>query len=144
MPLNTARVVVGRLLEVRAAAGYRTVGEVEALFAQIGRAVAKLPPESKHVTVVDWRSCPVMAPEAADFLAAQMLRTNPSTERSAALASADSPVAVLQFVRMIRDASFADRRLVFDEVELCSWLGEVLSPTENERLRAFLRERPEP
>lgn len=144
MPVNTARIVVGRLLEIRAAAGYRTIGEVQALFEQIGQAIANLPLESKHVTVVDWRYCPVMAPEAADFLAAQMLSTNPGTERSAALARTDSPVAVLQFVRMIRDAGFADRRLLFDEVELCSWLGEVLVPAEAERLRAFLRERPEP
>jgi hypothetical protein len=128
------------LLEVRVAAGYRSEGDVAAVFQQVGREVAKLPPGIKHVTIVDWRHCPLMAPEAADFLTTSMAGVNPGTERSAAIARQDAPVAVLQFLRLIRDADFCDRRLFFAEDEVCSWLGEVLSPAERTRLRAFLRE----
>ncbi|HKY39456.1 MAG TPA: hypothetical protein VJN18_26135 [Polyangiaceae bacterium] len=140
MSANTARIQVGRLLEVRVAAGYRSVSDVAALFQQIGREVARLPPGAKHVTIADWRHCPVMAPEAADFLTARMAGVNPGTERSAVIARQDAPVAVLQFLRVIRDAGFSDRRLFFSEDELCSWLADVLSPAEGARLRAFLNE----
>ena len=122
------------------AAGYRSVDDVAALFQQIGRELARLPPGAKHVTIADWRHCPIMAPEAADFLIARMAGVNLGTERSAAIARQDAPVAVLQFLRVIRDAGFSDRRLFFSEDELCSWLAEVLSPAESVRLRAFLRE----
>jgi hypothetical protein len=126
------------LLEVRIAAGYRSVGDVSALFQQVGREVAKLPPGTKHVTVVDWRHCPLMAPEAAEFLISQMVAVNPATERSAAIARQDAPLAVLQFLRLIRDAGSPHRRLFFSEDELCDWLAEVLSPAESARLHAFL------
>jgi hypothetical protein len=144
MLANTARIQVGRLLEVRVAAGYRSVADVTALFQQVGREIAGLAPGTKHVTVVDWRHCPLMAPEAADFLIERMVSVNLGTERSAAIARQDAPLAVLQFLRLIRDAGFSDRRLFFDEAELCSWLGEVLSPAESARLRAFLSEPVEP
>jgi hypothetical protein len=81
-----------------------------------------------------------MAPEAADFLTARMVGVNPATERSAAIARSDAPVGILQFLRVIRDAHFAERRLFFNEDELCTWLAEVLSPAETARLRAFLSE----
>jgi hypothetical protein len=140
MLANTARIHVGRLLEVRVAAGYRSVADVTAVFQQVALEVAKLPPGSKHVTIVDWRHCPLMAPEAADFLTVRMAGVNPATERSAAIARQDAPVSILQFLRVIRDADFSDRRLFFSEDELCSWLDEVLSPAEGARLRAFLSE----
>lgn len=140
MSANTARIQVGRLLEVRVAAGYRSVGDVSAVFQQVAREVAKLPPGTKHVTVVDWRHCPLMAPEATEFLIERMVSVNPATERSAAIARQDAPVAILQFLRLIRDAGSSDRRLFFHEDELCTWLVEVLSPAEEARLRAFLSE----
>jgi len=140
MRANTARIVVGRLLEIRAAAGYRSVADVDALFAQVGAEIAKLPPGTRHVTVVDWRFCPVMSPAAAEYLTAQMAGKNSSTERSAALARQDAPIAVLQFVRVIREANNPARRLFFEEDEVYAWLSEVLSPAERGRLREFLNE----
>lgn len=137
---NTARIVVGRLLEVRAAAGYRSAAEVDAVFKQIGEALSTLRPGQRHVTVVDWRECPVMAPEAAQRIAELIAGTNSGTERSAALARHDSPTAVLQFVRVIRDAGLPDRKLFEDAGELYEWLSEVLSPGERARLRVFLEE----
>jgi hypothetical protein len=130
------------LLEIRADAGYRTAAEVDLLFDEIDREVARLPKEVRHVTVVDWRRCPLMAPEAAGRIAARIAGMNAGTERSAALASADAPVAVLQFLRVIREAGLPDRKLFFDASEMQQWLAEVLTPTEAARLSDFLGDPP--
>ncbi|MGC4086831.1 MAG: hypothetical protein QM756_02820 [Polyangiaceae bacterium] len=138
MPKNTAQVTVGRLLEVRADAGYRTPADVDALFEAIGRALSKLPPGIQHVTVADWRRCPLMSPEAAEHLRKKMSGINSGTERSAALANEQAPVAVLQFVRLIRDANLPDRKLFVHSDDLYRWLAEVLTPAEAARLKEFL------
>jgi hypothetical protein len=49
-------------------------------------------------------------------------------------------MAVLQFVRLIRDAKLPDRRLFTHGNELYEWLAEVLTATEKVRLMAFLTE----
>jgi hypothetical protein len=46
MPSNSARMQVGRLLEIRADAGYRTRADVDALFDMMEREISKLPPLS--------------------------------------------------------------------------------------------------
>jgi hypothetical protein len=138
--VNTAKFNVGRLLEIRADAGYRTAADVDALFDMIDRQLESLPPQMQHVTVVDWRRCPLMSPEAAQRIAARISGTNGRTERSAALASHDAPVAVLQFVRVIREAGLPDRKLFFEQAELVDWLKDALSPSETQRLRVFLDE----
>jgi hypothetical protein len=136
--VNTAKVNVGRLLEVRVAAGFRTTADVDAHFENIDRQLAVMRPGQQHVTVADWRACPVMSPEAAQRLAHHIARTNARTERSAALAVQTAPVTVLQFMRVIREAGLPDRKLFFDEKELIGWLGEVLTGDERQRLREFL------
>lgn len=138
MPTNSASLTVGRLLEVRADAGYRTAADVDAVFDAIEREIAKLPNDAQHITVVDWRRCPLMSPEAADRMGKRIGAINASTLRSAALASEDAPLAVLQFVRLIRDANLPDRKLFVRSDELSNWLAEVLTPEEHARLRAFL------
>ncbi len=129
------------MLEIRAEAGYRTVADVDALFDTIDRELAKLGALQRHVTVVDWRGCPVMSPEAVERIAQRIAATNGRTERSAALATAGAPVAVLQFLRVIRDARLSDRKLFFKQQELLQWLADVLTKEEAERLALFLAER---
>jgi len=141
--VNSAKIQVGRLLEIRADAGYRTPLDVDALFAQIAQATARLAADRLHVTIVDWRNCPIMSPEAAERMGFHMRARNAHTERSAALARSNAPLQVLQFLRVIRDAGLPDRRLFFEEAELIDWLGEVLSPPEGQRLREFLAEAPQ-
>jgi len=131
---------VGRLLEIRASAGYRTRADVDAMFAQIEREGAKLPAGVQHVAVVDWRHCPLMSPEAAEQMLHKITSINTHTERSAALAREDAPLAVLQFVRLIRDANLPNRKLFVHTSELVAWLSEVLTAPERERLQAFLNE----
>jgi hypothetical protein len=90
--------------------------------------------------VVDWRRCPLMSPAAATRIGQRIAASNSRTDRSAALASPDAPLAVLQFVRLIREAGNTNRKLFFNEAELESWLAEILTPPETKRLREFLRE----
>ena len=66
VPVNSAHVRVGRLLEIRADAGYRAALDVDVLFEAIVRETAILAPGTRHVTIVDWRNCPIMSPEAAE------------------------------------------------------------------------------
>jgi hypothetical protein len=135
---NTAAVRVGRLVEVRVDAGYRTALEVDHLFDEIDVEVEKLPYTLKIVTIADWRRMPVMAPEAAERLQKRMALLNARTLRSAALVSPTAPVAVLQMMRMVREANFSDRK-IFDELEpLITFLNEVLTAEESRRLRDFL------
>lgn len=138
--MNTAKLTVGRLLEIRVASGFRTAADVDAHFVSIAQALAALPKGQQHVTVADWRSCPVMSPEGAERFAQQIAQYNSRTERSAALANMEAPVTVLQFMRVIREAGLPDRKLFFTEEDLLNWVGEVLTESEQERLREFLEE----
>lgn len=141
MPENTAVIRVGRLLEIRANAGYKTPGQVDLLFDEIGRCIAKLPPKEAHVAAVDWRHCPVMSPEAAQRMAQRIASVNGRMLRSAALARRDAHISVLQFLRVVRDAGSPDRKLFFEEAEMIAWLSEVLTPPEIAQLKSFLSEK---
>ena len=136
--MNRCRVHVGRLIEVRAESGYRSEADVDAIFAEIGKAVEKVPDEQKIVIVIDWRRCPVMSSEASERMLPAIMATNPRLERSATIASKDSPTAIMQFVRLIRESNHPNRRLFFETNLLEQWLSEILSPAEAERLHAFL------
>src|SRR5262245_53254589 len=126
---------VGRLVEIRADSGYRSAEDVDAIFAQIGRELAKLRTGERVVIVTDWRRCPVMSADASARIVPMITRTNPHSERSGAIASRDAPVAVLQFTRIIIESKNPDRRLFYETDKLTEWLGEVLTPAETTRLR---------
>jgi hypothetical protein len=138
--MNTCALRVGRLLEIRAASGYRTAEDVDALFSQFGPQVAKLQPPQRIVVVTDWRFCPIMSADAAERILSRITGTNSGTERSGAVASRESPSAVLQFLRLVRESKHPDRRLFYNAPDLVTWLGEVLSPAEKARLKEFLSE----
>src|SRR5258708_15340188 len=125
--MNTAAIRVGKLLEIRADAGYRTVADVDAMFDAIDREVGKLATPEPHVTVVDWRRCPVMSPAAVERITQRIALTNGRTRRSAALANYDSPVAVLQFLRVIREARLPAPRTFFHAEGLVGWLSTDLT-----------------
>jgi hypothetical protein len=138
MLANTAEVRVGRLLEVNVRVGYRTVSDVDTLFDEIDREVTKIPPSQRIVTCADWRFCPVMAPETSARLAKRIERYNSRTERSVAVVRPDSPTAVMQFARLIREANFPDRKAFLSVQSAIDWLDEILAPEESARLREFL------
>lgn len=137
--MNTAAVRVGRLLEIRALS-YKSAADVTALFKTIAVEMARVPIGVQLVAVTDWRHCPVMSSDAAEEALVAMTKNNPRVLRSGALASHESPIAVLQFLRLVRESRHESRRLFFDEDELTRWLGEVLTDAEKARLTEFLRE----
>lgn len=136
--MNRIALNVGRLVEIRTTAGYRSSAEVDAIFVQVGREIAKVPVAQRVVVVSDWRHCPVMSSDACKTMVEHLTRSNTRVERSAGITSLDSPVAVLQFVRLLRESKHPDRRMFHDAEELIAWLSEVLSPPERARVRAFL------
>lgn len=140
MQRNTAAIRVGRLLEVRVDFGYRTLADVDHVFDQIDHALLRIPPSQRVVTIVDWRRCPVMAADAAQRMVERIQLNNPRTERSAVIARTNAPTAVLQFVRVIREARLPDRKMFVDEAELVTWLSEPLTALESLRLRRFIEE----
>ncbi len=137
---NTAAIHVGRLLELRIAAGYRTAADVEALFDAIDVALSKLPASTRVVIAADWRRCRLMSSKTVELVLRRMSRNNQRTDRSAVLASHDSPTAVMQFFRVVRESNHPNRRLFFDHQDMTAWLDEVLSPQESARLHEFLLE----
>jgi hypothetical protein len=138
---NTCTINVGRLVEIRARSGYRTLADVNAFFRGLNEALVKVPPAKKVVVVTDWRFCPIMAGDAAEQMVSKIKMNNPRVERSGAIASANSPSAVLQFIRLVRESGHHDRRLFEEQEALIAWLSECLNAQEVIRLRAFLNEK---
>src|SRR5689334_15174886 len=101
MSRNTCEFVIGRLLEIRVTAGYRSVADVEDMIAMIMNNVAKLSPEEKYAIVADWRNVHVMAPEIAASARKMLAAVNPRVTRSAILTDPANPTTNLQTVRLI-------------------------------------------
>jgi hypothetical protein len=132
---------MGRLLDIRVDAGFRTISDVDSLFEKVVRCFdSKFSAPDKGVTVADWRHCSILSGEAAEKLLVRMTRDNPRVMRSAALASRQSASAVMQFTRLIRESDSEVRRLFFEPEPLVRWFSEVLTVTEVARLRVFLDE----
>ena len=79
-----------------------------------------------------------MSDEASERALEMLTRNNPRVERSAILTAENSPVAVLQFLRLVRASGHPQRRLFSETNEMTTWLAEVLSPAEGARLWEFL------
>jgi hypothetical protein len=135
---NTCEFVTGRLLEIRVAAGYRSVADVDEMIAMIMKNVAKLSPEEKYAIVADWRNVHVMAPDTAAGARKMLAAVNPRVTRSAILTAPANPTTNLQTVRLIREAENPNRRHFTSTRELHAWLAEVLTSEEAARLETFL------
>lgn len=135
---NTCELHVGRLLELRIDAGYRDRSEVVEIFSKIMAVIAQVSNTQRLIVVTDWRNCKVMAEDAAEQLTAGIRGTNPRIERSGALLPTRSPVATLQFRRVLLETQNPERRGFTDPENLIAWLSEVLTPEEVARLRIFL------
>ncbi|HZU83851.1 MAG TPA: hypothetical protein VE987_13080 [Polyangiaceae bacterium] len=138
MGVNHAAIRVGRLIEVGVRVGYRTAADVDVVFDEIAREIAKHPVGQKFVTCADWRYCAVMNAQTCEQLRKRLTLVNARVERSVAVARPDSPTAVMQFMRLIREAQSPSRKVFFDPEEAIDWLAEVLTPAETARLRTFL------
>jgi hypothetical protein len=135
---NTCQFVVGRLLELRVAAGYRSVADVDDMIGIIRAEIGKLDPVVKCVIAADWRAVRVMRPETADRVRVMLLTMNPRVIRSAILTLPVNPTTNLQVVRLVHEAENANRKHFTSPLALHQWLSEVLTKQEWERLRVFL------
>lgn len=138
MVRNSCEWNVGRVLEVAVPCGYESAADVDAMISMIRERVAAMPLDVSHVTIADWRGCRVLTTSAAERALDMMRGTNSRTERSAMLHLRESPTAVMQFLRLAREAEHPARRLFTDPDELVAWVAEVLTPPEVARVRSFL------
>jgi hypothetical protein len=138
MVRNSCEWNVGRVLEVAVPCGYESAADVDAMIGMIRERVAAMPPDLSHVTIADWRGCRVLTTSAAERVLEMLRVANPRTERSALLHLRESPTAVMQFLRLVREAEHPARRLFTDVGELVAWVSEVLTPPEVARVRTFL------
>ena len=125
-------------MEIRLDQGFQSVGDVEELRGSITRAFATVAPNVNLVVAADWRRTRLMEGAAADTFAKMIASFNARIERSGAVSSQNSPIAVLQFLRVIRESKHPNRRLFEKVSDLTSYLNEVLTPEESERLVVFL------
>jgi hypothetical protein len=117
---------------------FETTEDVDHMIVRIRKLLDEAPRAARFIGAADWRLCSVMSPSTSERALAMLLTVNPRAERSAILYAERSPTAVMQFVRLIRDAKNPNRRLFSDPVEMATWLAEVLTPEESLRLRQFL------
>jgi hypothetical protein len=138
MATNTCEFVEGRLLEIRVAAGYKCVADIDAMIGMIRGNVGKLPPGDSFTIAADWRAVQVMSPETAQRCREMLASVNPRVVRSAILTLPENSLTNLQVVRLVREAQNPSRRAFTVAAEMAAWLGEVLSPKETARVRVFL------
>ena len=127
---------VGRLIEARVF-GLSTREHAdeysEALAREVRRHAGKSP-----VLCADHRPVAIYPQAAADRLVALFQRMNTSLERVAILVEPTNATILLQLERIVREASFSNRR-VFKSAELAlEHLAAGLDVTELARARAFL------
>lgn len=129
---------VGRLVEARLAAPFAP-GEFDQFRRDMVATLAHTP--GQGVGCIDVRGSLLFPPDVADAIAATMRADNSKIERSGIIFGREAMLA-LQVERVIRESGHPGRK-VFREVDpMLEWLGEVLSPREVERAKAFLAEHP--
>ena len=138
MDTNSCEVRVGRLMEICIDRGFHSVADVEVMRENITRAFATVGPDVNVIVAADWRRTRLMGAEAADAFGKMIGSFNARIERSGVVSSPESPTAVLQFLRVIRESKHPNRRLFERVDDLISYLNGVLTPQENERLAVFL------
>ncbi len=136
---NTCQIVVGRLVEIDVASGYRSVADVQLMIDKIRGVVANAPGDNELIIAADWRNCPLFNEAVAVSVTAMLRATADRIERSAILHRIDQPTSVLQVFRLIKEAHQDHRRVFHNAEEMKAWLGELLSPAERERLELFLQ-----
>jgi hypothetical protein len=138
---NSCDITVGRLLEVRVLAGYRTSAEVERFFDELRAQFSKFAqPRHRAVVIADWRFCPPLSDEISKLLIERMSVANPRIQAVGMLVSKESADDIVQFLRTTCGTKNPSRRLFFENPELMSWAHPFLTGSEFRRLRAFLDE----
>jgi hypothetical protein len=138
MASNTCEFVVGRLLEIRAAAGYGSLADVDDMIGMIRGQASSLSSEEKFTIAADWRAVHIMSPDTAARARHMLAQVNPRVKRSAILTLPENSTTNLQVVRLVREAENAARRHFTSAPEMHRWLSEALTKQEARRLASFL------
>jgi hypothetical protein len=138
MAANTCEMPVGRLMEIRVAAGYRAVADVDEMIQMMVDRVSRLPADLKYVIAADWRGVTVMAPETAARARVMLSKANARVERSSILTAVDQSTSNLQVQRLVREAENENRRHFVSARAQHAWLAEILTREESRRLAEFL------
>ncbi|HEY7372404.1 MAG TPA: hypothetical protein VIF57_09625 [Polyangia bacterium] len=125
-------------MEISVRGGFRSVEDVEQQRARIAAALDTIPKDQLVVIAADWRKCQLMSPAAATAMGVMIGDFNARIERSAILGSPSAPVAVLQFLRVVRESRHPARRVYEERAPMLTWLGERLTDAERERLIDFI------
>jgi hypothetical protein len=137
---NGCERVVGRLVEIHVDGGYRSAADVDAMIAMIARTLGTMTAasESRVIIVADWRQCTVLGAATAERAVAMLTSVNARVLRSSILALADSPTAVMQILRLVKESKNDSRRVFTSAPDLIAWNAEVATPGELDRLKLFL------
>lgn len=136
--INTARINVGRLLEIACPRGLRTTSDVDELETQINDVVKALRNGTRAIIFADWRTCTTFSPDTAERVGLMFTRDNLFVERSAILHQETSATGVLQLSRLIREARNPERRVFSSFPEASTFLREKLNPEESARLTELI------
>jgi hypothetical protein len=104
----------------------------------IQKNVANLPPQAKFVIAADWSAVELMPPDEAARVRKMFEAVNTRVIRSAVLTLPENPLKNLQVIRLIREAENPNRRHFVSAPALHTWLSEVLTKGESQRLAQFL------
>lgn len=127
---------VGRLVEGRVF-GFRDRDDARAYCDEFRIAVRKA---HENIICADYRPISVFSPDAADELKKLMVDMNPLVVRSAILVAPSHATNALQVERVVRETKHDARRRFTDKDEMLAFLGEIATPDELARAKAFLEE----
>jgi hypothetical protein len=137
---NSCRVKVGRLMEIRVGAGFLTEADVDAQIVRVRTTMSSIPNYINVVVAADWRKVTIMQENVAARALKLLTTTSDRIERSGILAAADSPTAIMQFFRLVRESQHASRKVLTSHDEMERWLTPILTAAETRRLHEFLSE----
>src|SRR5262245_41123570 len=125
-------------MEITVPEGFRSVEDVDKQRERITAALDTIPKDQLVVIAADWRRCRLMSQPAASAMGVMIAHFNARIERSGILGSPTSPVAVLQFLRVVRESRHPARRVYEESASMLAWLSECLTDVERERLIEFI------
>ncbi len=132
---------VGRLIEARIF-DLRTREDADVYSGAMRAHILRMPIAIRPILVADHRPIVIYPQPAADRLVELFTQMNAQLERVAIIAAPSNATLVLQLNRIVREAAYAKRRVVFTPEEVVSHLAAALDLGELTRVRAFLDEYP--
>ncbi|MBX3197714.1 MAG: hypothetical protein KF850_15370 [Labilithrix sp.] len=132
----------GRLIEARVF-DLRTRDDVDAYSHDLGIQVMRMPGSVRPILCADHRRVAVYSQPAADRLVELFTHMNARLERVAVVVARSNATLAMQLQRIVREAAYHARRVVYDAEDAHAHLAPVLAPDELACMRDFLDEAPD-